>query len=666
MYNQTENRMKKFSILIIALILAPVMLSAFNNQLPNINDASYPPLEQIITKVRSESILGKISNPEILANYKPIDTIGRAIFMVYDNVTPVVYEPISKSLVIGSSRFGVLQGEQIMTGIVYVNVSTNMGASWGRMDLYSEQGIIPVRESVGVVNTDGTTNPNDLHYFLFGKYAQHQGGDYPWAGGHYTVASPAASFAFTMAGPDNNNPGYSWNSTPMTSTGGLGIALFLHGGRLEYKAGLQYGAYGLASFYIDPDNQTADMQYSGIPDRLNVNNFRPAEQLASTYNDEGYVGADDNGNLYFFANNMFTDNPEVRVPGVIKSNDMGTTWSQWNKMPAQLIDDYVANQQGSLVLSRSLLAYNINSFVVIDEDKYSFFTRLYYQKSEQEGYIHLVECHYNGSNWQILPVAELKGFNFWVLQNVAASGAAFRDSLMSSEFANEIGGSVTVDGQNLFVKWIDYTGKMVPINPPVTVWYLQNQQVSIDTLETTDVFFSYRNINGSWQPKKNLTNDDLWNNLTFVPAKIPSLNQVPLVTYQTIQATNPTHPRVNYPYTIMTQLAVDQEQITNIIVFDAVNFNSVEEKTTNISLSEMYPNPAKETINLPLNIEKDGLIKVEVFTTLGVKVATVHNSNMSAGNHLIPISTAGFNSGVYICKVSMNGSVNSQMFTVQR
>ena len=692
--------MKKFSILIIALLIAPMMLSAFNKELAkSLNPNTAPNVPQLIQfgnqdRIVSSSALEKISNPGILANYKPIDTILDASLSIFDMVKPVVYEPKSNSLIIASTwRARMQQSDQVLTGQTYCYISTNMGTSWGTKMLHEELGILPVWQNIAVVNTDGSTNPDDLHYFLTGPYYKYSQAtsNYQMNYGHYIVSSPVVNMNFTMAGPEANNPGYTWWTSYIASTDGLGFPMYFHGNILNSGESLQYGPYGITSFFIDLDTKDANYQYSGIPSNLGTSNFRPSPAINSSYNDKGYPGADKNGNLYFCVDNMFADNPDRRVPAVMKSNDMGTTWSAWNRMPASLLENYVADNGGSTVLPFYIASYNVQDFIVIDEDNYSFFARVVFQKNEDEITSHLVEINYNGSQWKIYAIAEIVGSNFWgsnhwfIIHKTSAYDNAEKEFIIQSPYENEINAAITADGKSLLVKWLDYNGNRIPVTPTATLYQdikdannvpQPDREWNFDSLDVNDIYFAYRNINGTWSERKNLTNDNMVNNLTFIPHVIPSLNEVPLISYNTVKANDPSSIRYNYPYETITQMCIDMHETSQgfmaslgvtYMVFDAVNFNSVEENTnTSLSIDQMYPNPAMETINLPLNLNNSGSVRVEVFTTLGVKVANVLNSTLSAGSHVIPFSTANLSSGIYLCKVTVDGHVTSQTFVVQR
>ncbi len=672
--------MKQFSILIFAFVLAALSLQAAKPYLQGVNDINnYSKMIQAAT-VEETPVMKKISTPSMLLNYNAIEGSYNVFgnYVHYGHINPIVYEPVSGSLIISNNAYlqGDTQNDPLkgQTGVLY---TTNMGNTWNTKILLEESGKLPLLHSLGVVNYDESSSPENFAYYSFGPYWQHTSGtSYNVEDGKYLVVTPQHTEHFELAQPINNNDGYPWWTATVTGTNGMGFPLFFQGNMLSSVEGLPYGIYGISSLYVIPENDEVDFAYSGIPEQLELDNFRPSTQDGS-YNNIAHVGADKSGNLYFCANNMFADDVNNRVPGVIKSTDMGETWSDWNKMPAGIIEDYFLAQGALLEEDHGFYAYRPNDFIVYAEDNYSYFGRLTYIFPRNDTLfrsIFIAECNYNGSEWSLIPVAELMTNNLWAIMDRGTGGIA-KDSLYSSLRANEVEAAVTADGSAVLVKWVDLNDNIVEIDPPVTVVATGGSDpnyteitVEFDTVFTTDIFYSYRKLNETnFSEVVNITGDELYNNFTFLPNVIPSLNDVMMMTYITIKPDDPLDPRNSYPETTITQWLIDERSQMAFLHFDAENpANSVEERRISLSTGDMYPNPAAENITIPLDVKKDGSVTVEIFTTLGEKIATVHNGMLSAGHQVLPFSVRDLNSGVYICKVSMNGGVTSELFTVQR
>ena len=53
------------------------------------------------------------------------------------------------------------------------------------------------------------------------------------------------------------------------------------------------------------------------------------------------------------------------------------------------------------------------------------------------------------------------------------------------------------------------------------------------------------------------------------------------------------------------------------------------------SLSQNYPNPFNPTTRIQYSLPKTGLVKINIYTLMGQKIATLVNGNMEAGRHNI-------------------------------
>jgi hypothetical protein len=75
------------------------------------------------------------------------------------------------------------------------------------------------------------------------------------------------------------------------------------------------------------------------------------------------------------------------------------------------------------------------------------------------------------------------------------------------------------------------------------------------------------------------------------------------------------------------------------------------------SLAQNYPNPFNPTTTISFEIQKTENVMIEVFNTLGEKVATVLNDRMTAGPHEITFDASNLASGVYVYRMTA-GDVN--------
>ncbi len=86
------------------------------------------------------------------------------------------------------------------------------------------------------------------------------------------------------------------------------------------------------------------------------------------------------------------------------------------------------------------------------------------------------------------------------------------------------------------------------------------------------------------------------------------------------------------------------------ILFPAIQtiINVSEYNDQNISAS-FYPNPTENTATLNYSLNKSENILIEVYNSIGQKVATLVNENKTSGLHQVLFSTEGLNSGIYHC-----------------
>lgn len=100
------------------------------------------------------------------------------------------------------------------------------------------------------------------------------------------------------------------------------------------------------------------------------------------------------------------------------------------------------------------------------------------------------------------------------------------------------------------------------------------------------------------------------------------------------------------------------QELTSINVKTSLS-SSVERQL--FSISKIYPNPAKDIVNVDLQISSEGNIQIELYNILGVAVKTWKNIFVLPENQQIQLDLSSFKSGVYILKVKMNDKVCSQV-----
>ncbi len=172
---------------------------------------------------------------------------------------------------------------------------------------------------------------------------------------------------------------------------------------------------------------------------------------------------------------------------------------------------------------------------------------------------------------------------------------------------------------------------------------------NIGSLYTTDVYMSYRRVDGgSWSERKNVTDDDLYNKLSFIPEIVPDINNIPLLTLQTYENLNPGDARLPYP-SVIKQMLIAQ-YIPQYIAFSNVkNLVGIENESPvkNFALYDVYPNPVTSNAEISFSLDKPAVSKLELFNSLGERVMLLQEGFLGTGTHGVNVNTSNLTSGVY-------------------
>lgn len=74
-------------------------------------------------------------------------------------------------------------------------------------------------------------------------------------------------------------------------------------------------------------------------------------------------------------------------------------------------------------------------------------------------------------------------------------------------------------------------------------------------------------------------------------------------------------------------------------------------------LSQNYPNPFNPSTNIRFDLPKAADVKMEVFNTIGAKVAVLVNDRKSAGSYTIRFDASHLASGMYFYRFTADGKV---------
>ncbi|SFF01977.1 Por secretion system C-terminal sorting domain-containing protein [Chitinophaga sp. CF118] len=91
----------------------------------------------------------------------------------------------------------------------------------------------------------------------------------------------------------------------------------------------------------------------------------------------------------------------------------------------------------------------------------------------------------------------------------------------------------------------------------------------------------------------------------------------------------------------------------------------IDNKFTPQSTISVYPNPASSYTNLKFTLNKESPVAVDIYDMAGLKVKSVANSNSQAGTNNIIVDVANLKSGMYVIKITINGSTISSRLIVK-
>ncbi|MBS4001188.1 MAG: T9SS type A sorting domain-containing protein [Desulfobulbaceae bacterium] len=637
-------------------------------------------------------------SPLLQGKYKELDIAFNLFSNTYwPGTNPFVYEPKSGTLIFAmSSRARLPEGSDTanFTGFLYLYTSQDGGLNWQKHEIYRKWAQVPTNPSVAVLNPNNSNDPADFMYVINSRYfvPEWENGQpvLKLRGGNYLLfeGNDWKFFEYPEEGPLSNNPGtqQKWAmSNNVASDAKNGNWVYTVGTLTPANQFVQYGTYGVG--YIGMDN--ADVG-SSIPEQFKSDKFKPSEALNSSYQGQIEIDVDPLGNVYTAVNNFFQPNVDGnsdRVVGVAKSVDNGKTYSEFNKMSKSILEDFISFTGGSVTNGVTLpgsYPYGSNGFKVVAEDEYSFIYRLFsiYGTSLAESNSYIVEAFRKDGQWGMRQVATFSG-NKWRIPYVIqdTNNLIEQDVFMDNSRQHEVQLSMTADGQYLIAKWIDNRDVPVCLDPSVTIVGLG----IVDSMLSTDIFISYRPVNGTqWSAPQNLTDDVWFNKCTWIPTIIPSLNNIPVIEHTTVKFTNPSDPRFNYPYFVQNYV-VGTSIRNHILVasYDAMNPEkignpdlqkpegvcgavSVHEEKYSFRILTISPNPISDEGYINYQLDHSGLVTMDIYNSLGQKALNVRNQFTEKGLWQANFSAAKLPAGTYYCTLNFNGYTITKPFHIVR
>lgn len=91
---------------------------------------------------------------------------------------------------------------------------------------------------------------------------------------------------------------------------------------------------------------------------------------------------------------------------------------------------------------------------------------------------------------------------------------------------------------------------------------------------------------------------------------------------------------------------------------------SVEE-INNVTNFEVYPNPAKDNVQLNFNLNDSKIVKVSVYNTLGAVVFSQNEGTLSSGNHTIDLNVSNLSSGIYYMNIKAGDNTITKKLIIE-
>lgn len=686
--------MKKL-LLLLGIVAATGSVSAITTPKNEKHTPKVPSIEQLTTPPSNNfSIYGtqkSVETPSALT-YTPMGYGEFSTnFSIGANVSPFAYDPASKSYYVAAMyrtfTNNVFQGART----TLYRLQTNKFL-WDSVSMLNQPGVVGgFYPALGVINPTKSSDAKDVSVFFYSTAIKPNGANWTFQGGVFKMGTVASTAPFAKEllvdeefqnVPNTFGTNQSWQIARVAGTSNDATKQALYSvGTLSPATGLQFGYYGF--FGINEDGSEFQNK---IPDQWNITNFRASTTLERSFQSPLEIDTDPLGNVYSACLNLPVASQDgsfsTRVPMVSKSTDYGATWSNFVICPEDKFKEFaVVNGFVELATSR-VSPYQKNAFVVYGDDKYSFFLRVEYLSEPTAGQFQvekagIVEARYDAGNWTIHAVADIRQTGLVTFNRDLDQQQAVIFTIEAHDLGNELQASKTKDGQNIILKWIDVNPNRIEIiTPPVTNFFQEifnnpatgqdeKRFVTVDTVDVSDVYCTYRNVNsGSWSnPIVNITDDNIWNHSTWIPPICESLTEMALLSPRVLGSFNVQFPALQFA-SVTNRLTSGVDYRHTFSRFNLLTTSAGEEKPIEVSIDNVYPSIASNQASLEFTSPVEVPTTIEVTNINGEVVKTIFNGVATVGQNLVGFTVNELPNGVYFATVKTGGTVKTSKFTV--
>jgi len=684
--------------LVTSLALAAMAYTGAQGGVPN-PKAALPQKKNIVPQSVSfvndaSTETGKEENPQALT-YRTIftSTFNSSFFSYFQPTNPLAYDPASGIMALATSTLTASGGD------LSLRISTNGGSSWTPRTLVpANQDRIIVMPQVAISNPDGEkADITKMVVIASGANYDNNG-----SGSYQNARSSTAAIVLgeedplieELTTPDNSDDytyTFSGRLSHYDDANGGGIiwsGTLDEGDPAKAQAG-QHGVWAFGSGAGDFTTRSVPTKWSPVRDVF----FLPdGAALESNYSSPMVTVSDPDGNLYSWIFNVFSDDPDFgnRKPAFSKSTDGGKTWSDFQKLPIELYQEYASAQGAANASFR--YQYGQNGAVATGNDQTSFFFTMALDDNTVITSIDLVEASFNKGTWTLRKVATIND-NLTDHPIVAPQVAAYWDQLSQergaawaqfdeSNLAFEIQAARTVDGSDVVLKWVNnnFNRRVNLSNPIFTARSVQGAGGSVETvndtltfLYNTDVYMAMRKGNSTaWGSVRNITDDDRFDKGTKIPPVIASVDKVPLLTLHSVTTgTNPLFGtgQTQFPSSVRGCITTASQEVkfamTNPTDNSSVNDNETV-STSHFSLSAPTPNPTADNFSFSFTAQKSGNATINISDALGRTVATLFDGNLEQGVYARNVDASQFAPGIYYISLTLEGQTLTKAVSIVR
>lgn len=566
------------------------------------------------------------------------DSLANAFSYYHIRTQSLTYDPVSGVLAT------VLRGYGDSLDNVYLRTSTDLGKTWstsiGPLDADAVQNGKGRYPSMAIINMQGSNDPSQLYYYYSFPVTQNdEFGRVMWG-----LIEANGNPIVIPTSDDGVSGGRGWSTDATTIISKDNNVLVTLGS-------VDKNALAMRRFDVAQSNYTAV-----VPPQWETSNFYSnATDPTASYSSWAGAGRDENNIFYAGGLCLFADQATRGPrPGISTSSDAGATWSDFNKLPVEVIQSYLNANAPGVIEDSSFINY-IGDFCVSSSDHCHFFINLFEtnaSKPETETFAHLVEATYSGGQWTLRKIADGSG-RYYILRNDD------KDTARENQMQNETEFSLTADHTKLLAKWTDQTAYIFEAD-------IDNDGDSPDTVGTTDVFVAVRSLpDGNWSQPLNITESPLLDRITHIPDVIPNdLSNVPMLAVQTI---------VNDPTSLYDSIFTEQTFVggpQHVLMenFDATSIAGVDSRNgaaaPTFHLESPTPNPARDRALVMFSLQQGSEVRIDLVAADGSIVSTPVQERYDAGNHGVAVDTRALPNGSYQVVMKASGTQASKQLVV--